>query len=159
MEYSTFRGILFLSYLFIFLDLIINVLGMAIRLQNVHELLLYVVQDTVLMFTIIIIFLLFSNTYIFQAGFVGMLVNKYKCTIICSFIYLSLSIPLHVIVKDGTIFMNMSGRIQCEHFIFSKGYVSSVFHYFLFKRTVLCFADSRYYRNSSWLQERMNKGL
>ena len=54
------------------------------------------IQDVCIIFAIIIVFLVFFNTYIFQAGLVSLLIRKFKTTIIISVLYLALSVGLHV---------------------------------------------------------------
>jgi len=54
------------------------------------------IQDVCILFAVIVVFLLFFNTYIFQAGLVGILISKFRATIIFVFVYLGLSIGLHV---------------------------------------------------------------
>jgi len=54
------------------------------------------IQDIFILFAVIIVFLLFFNTYIFQAGLVNILISKFKATILFVFVYLGLSIGLHV---------------------------------------------------------------
>ena len=54
------------------------------------------IQDVCILFAIIVVFLLFFNTYIFQAGLVSILISKFKATIIFVLVYLGLSVGLHV---------------------------------------------------------------
>ena len=54
------------------------------------------IQDVCIIFAIIVVFLVFFNTYIFQAGLVSLLIRKFKTTIIISVAYLALSVGLHV---------------------------------------------------------------
>lgn len=54
------------------------------------------IQDLCIIFAIIVVFLVFFNTYIFQAGLVSLLIRKFKTTIIISILYLALSVGLHV---------------------------------------------------------------
>ena len=54
------------------------------------------IQDVCLVFSLIIVFLSFFSTYVFQAGLVGLLVSRYKVPIMVSIAYLGLSIAYHV---------------------------------------------------------------
>jgi len=54
------------------------------------------IQDVCILCAVIVVFLLFFNTYIFQAGLVSILISKFKATIMFVFVYLGLSIGLHV---------------------------------------------------------------
>lgn len=61
------------------------------------------IQDIAILFNIIIIFLMFFNTFVFQAGLVNLLFHKFKGTIVLSAAYLVLSIAFHVwvMVRQG----------------------------------------------------------
>ena len=54
------------------------------------------IQDVCLVFSLIIVFLSFFSTYVFQAGLVGLLVAQYKVPIMVSITYLGLSVAYHV---------------------------------------------------------------
>lgn len=69
------------------------------------------IQDLCIIFAIIVVFLVFFNTYIFQAGLVSLLIRKFKTTIIISILYLALSVGLHIWTMVSVLFH-----------IFSKGY-------------------------------------
>ena len=57
---------------------------------------IFSIQDVCLVFSLIIVFLSFFSTYVFQAGLVGLLVSRYKVPIMISITYLGLSIGYHV---------------------------------------------------------------
>jgi hypothetical protein len=57
---------------------------------------MFSIQDICILLAIIVIFLLFFNTYIFQAGLVNILISKFKWPILIVLVYLGLSIGLHV---------------------------------------------------------------
>lgn len=59
------------------------------------------IQDIAILFNVIIIFLMFFNTFVFQAGLVNLLFHKFKGTILLSAAYLALSISFHVWVMVG----------------------------------------------------------
>lgn len=54
------------------------------------------VQDVCILFAVIVVFLLFFNTYIFQAGLVNILIEKFKVAIGITFVYFGLNVGLHV---------------------------------------------------------------
>ncbi|KAK6987318.1 transmembrane protein 138, partial [Biomphalaria glabrata] len=91
-----YRPILLLQYLLLIIDIFMNSFTELLRFQNVILLVLYVIQDFCLIFAVIIIFLLFFSTFIFQAGLVNILVSKFKVPIIVTFIYFALCVALHV---------------------------------------------------------------
>jgi hypothetical protein len=63
------------------------------------------IQDVCIILAIIVVFLLFFNTYIFQAGLVSLLIRKFKTTIIIAVIYLALSVGLHVWTMVSTLYI------------------------------------------------------
>lgn len=75
------------------------------------------IQDVCIIFAIIVVFLVFFNTYIFQAGLVSLLIRKFKTTIIISITYLALSVGLHVWTMVSTICISIiviAGKVcQC----------------------------------------------
>ncbi len=56
------------------------------------------VQDVVLIFSLITIFLTFANTYIFQAGMIGVLLRQFRASIVVVSSYLVLSVTYHVLL-------------------------------------------------------------
>ncbi|XP_068710057.1 transmembrane protein 138-like isoform X1 [Montipora foliosa] len=96
MRVSRFFFVVFLQLLFLFVDLFINSFGVLFHTADVVLLVLFIIQDLCIVFAIIVVFLVFFNTYIFQAGLVSLLIRKFKTTIIISVSYLALSVGLHV---------------------------------------------------------------
>lgn len=66
------------------------------------------IQDVCIIFAIIVVFLVFFNTYIFQAGLVSLLIRKFKTTIIISITYLALSVGLHVWTMVSTLCVSIA---------------------------------------------------
>lgn len=54
------------------------------------------IQDLCILFAAIVVFLLFFNTFIFQAGLVNILVSKFRLPITVVFVYFCLCVGLHV---------------------------------------------------------------
>lgn len=158
MQVSQYRGVLYLQYLLLFIDLFINAFCDLLRIDNVTQLVLFIIQDICQIFATIVIFLMFFNTYVFQAGLVGYLVTKFKFTIAILFIYFMLCVGLHV--------WTMTLRWDnVDAYIWNNGYqalyvfqrVGAVFYYYYYKRTALRLGDPRFYRDSRWLREQFDK--
>ncbi|XP_025041571.1 transmembrane protein 138 isoform X1 [Pelodiscus sinensis] len=112
------------------------------------------IQDIAILFNIIIIFLMFFNTFVFQAGLVNLLFHKFKGTIILSAAYLALSIAFHVWVmnlrwKNSTRFVWTDG-LQAL-FVFQR--LAAVLYCYFYKRTALHLGDPRFYQDSLWLRK------
>ncbi|KAK2572822.1 Transmembrane protein 138 [Acropora cervicornis] len=108
MKVSRFCFVVYLQLLFLFVDLFINSFGELFRTADVVLLLLYIIQDVCIIFAIIVVFLVFFNTYIFQAGLVSLLIRKFKTTIIISITYLALSVGLHVWTMVSTLCISIA---------------------------------------------------
>ncbi|XP_071503720.1 transmembrane protein 138-like isoform X1 [Diadema antillarum] len=96
MQVSQYRGVLYLQYFLLFVDLFVNAFCDLLRLDNVTQLVLFIIQDISQIFATIVMFLMFFNTYVFQAGLVGYLITKFKFTIAILFLYFMLCVGLHI---------------------------------------------------------------
>ncbi|XP_001185328.2 transmembrane protein 138 [Strongylocentrotus purpuratus] len=158
MQVSQYRGVLYLQYFLLFVDLFINAFCDLLRIDNVTQLVLFIIQDISQIFATIVIFLMFFNTYVFQAGLVGYLVSKFKFTIVILFLYFMLCVGLHV----WTMTLRWN---NVDAYIWNNGYqalyvfqrVGAVFYYYYYKRTALRLGDPRFYRDSRWLREQFDK--
>jgi len=153
-----YRPILFIQYLLLLEDLILNSFSILARFQNVVLLVLYVIQDACLLLAVIVLFLVFFNTYIFQAGLVNILINKFKLTIFVVFVYLGLCIGLNawgltMIWNDPYVYIYSPGYIV----LFVLQRLAAVLYYYSYKRTVLILSHPKFYENSDWLQKEFYK--
>ncbi|XP_020630043.1 transmembrane protein 138-like [Orbicella faveolata] len=154
MRASRFCLVVYLQLLFLFVDLFINSFGELFRTADVVLLVLYIIQDLCIIFAIIVVFLVFFNTYIFQAGLVSLLIRKFKTTIIISVLYLALSVGLHVwtmTLKWGDPRRFVWNEAFQALFVFQR--VGAVLYYYFYKRTALRLGDPRFYKDSQWLRE------
>lgn len=154
MRVSRFFFVVFLQLLFLFVDLFINSFGLLFHTADVVLLVLFIIQDLCIVFAIIVVFLVFFNTYIFQAGLVSLLIRKFKTTIIISVSYLTLSVGLHVwtmTLKWGAPQRFVWNEAFQALFVFQR--VGAVLYYYFYKRTALRLGDPRFYKDSQWLRE------
>ncbi|XP_020772505.2 transmembrane protein 138 isoform X1 [Odocoileus virginianus] len=112
------------------------------------------IQDIAILFNIIIIFLMFFNTFVFQAGLVNLLFHKFKGTIILTAVYFALSISLHVWVmnlrwKNSNRFVWTDGLQTL--FVFQR--LAAVLYCYFYKRTAVRLGDPRFYQDSLWLRK------
>ncbi|XP_040416223.1 transmembrane protein 138 isoform X1 [Cygnus olor] len=96
LQTSNYGLVLFLQFLLLFYDLFVNSFSELLRTAPAVQLVLFIIQDIAILFNVIIIFLMFFNTFVFQAGLVNLLFHKFKGTILLSAAYLALSISFHV---------------------------------------------------------------
>ncbi|XP_013361921.1 PREDICTED: transmembrane protein 138 isoform X2 [Chinchilla lanigera] len=116
------------------------------------------IQDIAVLFNVIIIFLMFFNTFVFQAGLVSLLFRKFKGTIILTAVYFALSIALHVWV------MNLRWK-NSQNFVWTNGLQAlfvlqrlAVLYCYFYKRTAMRLGDPRFYRDSLWLRKEFLQG-
>ncbi|XP_035689929.1 transmembrane protein 138-like isoform X2 [Branchiostoma floridae] len=158
MRRSSYRPILYLQFFLLFVDIFVNSFSDLLRMANVIQLVLYIIQDVCLVFAVIVVFLVFFNTFIFQAGLVGLLIRKFKTTIIVTLTYFVLCVGLHV--------WAMSLRWEDPNrYIWNEGFqamfvfqrVGAVLYYYFYKRTALRLGDPRFYQDSDWLRREFAK--
>ncbi|XP_032300605.1 transmembrane protein 138 isoform X2 [Coturnix japonica] len=112
------------------------------------------IQDIAILFNVIIIFLMFFNTFVFQAGLVNLLFHKFKGTILLSAAYLALSISFHIWI------MNLRWR-DSSRFIWTEGLqtlfvfqrLAAVLYCYFYKRTAVHLGDPLFYQDSLWLRK------
>ncbi|XP_063497923.1 transmembrane protein 138 isoform X5 [Symphalangus syndactylus] len=143
LQTSNYSLVLSLQFLLLSYDLFVNSFSELLRKAPVIQLVLFIIQDMAILFNIIIIFLMFFNTFVFQAGLVNLLFHKFKGTIILTAVYFALSISLHVWV------MNLRWK-NSNSFIWTDGLQTL----FVFQRLEATFAVGReswpYAWGNSW---------
>ncbi|XP_055210234.1 transmembrane protein 138 isoform X2 [Gorilla gorilla gorilla] len=135
LQTSNYSLVLSLQFLLLSYDLFVNSFSELLQKTPVIQLVLFIIQDIAVLFNIIIIFLMFFNTFVFQAGLVNLLFHKFKGTIILTAVYFALSISLHVWVMKE---VELPGKKQ------SNTRVSGCF-----LKRILC--PGSWSQNRSWL--------
>eukprot|EP00090_Calanus_glacialis_P005738 TRINITY_DN14443_c0_g1_i1.p1 TRINITY_DN14443_c0_g1~~TRINITY_DN14443_c0_g1_i1.p1 ORF type:complete len:162 (+),score=38.61 TRINITY_DN14443_c0_g1_i1:83-568(+) len=151
---TRYRSMLLVQYSFLMVDLLINTFCELFRFESVILLVIFVIQDVCLVFSLIIVFLSFFSTYVFQAGLVGLLVSQYKVPIMVSITYLGLSIAYHVSSLNTRWYEPQSywWTDSLLGLYVAHRFVSGLYYYF-YKRTALSIADPRYYEDLSWVKQ------
>ncbi|XP_004874401.1 transmembrane protein 138 isoform X4 [Heterocephalus glaber] len=159
LQTSSYSLVLSLQFLLLAYDLFVNAFSELLRMAPVVQLVLFIIQDIAILFNVIIVFLMFFNTFVFQAGLVSLLFRKFKGTIILTAMYFALSISLHMWV------MNLRWRNSLG-FVWTSGLqalfvlqrLAAVLYCYFYKRTALRLADPRFYRDSQWLRKEFLQG-
>ncbi|GAB1302185.1 Transmembrane protein 138 [Apodemus speciosus] len=115
LQTSNYSMVLSLQFLLLSYDLFVNSFSELLRMAPVIQLVLFIIQDIAILFNIIIIFLMFFNTFVFQAGLVNLLFHKFKGTIILTSVYLALSISLHVWVMKYIPSSGLEEPLEVKH--------------------------------------------
>ncbi|XP_059260560.1 transmembrane protein 138 isoform X1 [Mustela nigripes] len=154
LQTSNYSLVLSLQFLLLSYDLFVNSFSELLRTAPVIQLVLFIIQDIAILFNIIIIFLMFFNTFVFQAGLVNLLFHKFKGTIILTAVYFALSISLHVWVmnlrwKNSNRFVWTDGLQTL--FVFQR--LAAVLYCYFYKRTAVRLGDPRFYQDSLWLRK------
>nr|CAB3267040.1 transmembrane protein 138-like [Phallusia mammillata] len=157
MEVLNYTLILTLQLLLLLYDLVINATIALINPTNVIQLVLFILQDTFIVFTLIILFLELFNTTTFQAGFIRVMLHKFRVAIIVTIIYLCLSIGIQawtLVVKwtDPNAYLFALGGYYFLYIV-QRGW--SPIYYYYYKITALRLGDSRFYKSSEWLRNQM----
>ncbi|CAG08768.1 unnamed protein product [Tetraodon nigroviridis] len=134
-------------------DLFVNSFSELLREEPVIQLVLFIIQDIAILFSVIIILLMMFNTYVFQVGLVFLLLERFRALLIVSALYLTLSICFHCWVLnlrwlDSNRFVWTDGLLSL--FVFQRA--AAVLYYYLYKRTALYMGDPRLYEDSVWLR-------
>jgi len=148
--------VLILQLLMILVDILCNCLSVLFGDQQVTLLIMLIIQDSCLVFSLILLFLVFFNTFAFKAGLLGLLVKKFRGTIAILFLYLLLTIIYQLwslILRwdhSGEYIWNNSLQAL---YVFQK--LCAVFHYYLYKRAAFTLSDNKYYHNSEWIKREL----
>nr|XP_033783886.1 transmembrane protein 138 [Geotrypetes seraphini]XP_033783887.1 transmembrane protein 138 [Geotrypetes seraphini]XP_033783888.1 transmembrane protein 138 [Geotrypetes seraphini]XP_033783889.1 transmembrane protein 138 [Geotrypetes seraphini] len=158
LQTSNYRLVLSLQFLLLIYDLFVNSFSELLRMAPVIQLVLFIIQDIAILFNVIILFLMFFNTFVFQAGLVSLLFHKFKGTIILSAVYLALSIAFHIWVmnlrwKSNSLFIWTDGLLAL--FVFQR--LVAVLYYYFYKRTAVCLGDPHFYEDSLWLRKEFSR--
>ncbi|KAM6321802.1 TM138 protein, partial [Podargus strigoides] len=156
LQTSNYSLVLFVQFLLLFYDLFVNAFSELLRTAPAIQLVLFIIQDIAILFNIIIVFLMFFNTFIFQAGLVNLLFHKFKGTILLSGAYLALTISFHIWVMylrwwDSSRFIWTEGLQTL--FVFQR--LAAVFYYYFYKRTAMHLGDPLFYQDSLWLRKEL----
>ena len=149
--------VLLLQLLLLGVDISCNSFTILFGGNAVVLLVLYMIQDICLIFSLVLLFLVFFNTFVFKAGLISLLIRKFSGTMLISAVYLILTISYHI--------WNLSVRWgRSNEYRWSNGlqamYVIqkllAVVHYYFYKRAALRLGDTKYYEDSSWLRKHLN---
>lgn len=149
MEPVNFVLILTLQLVLIVYDFGINAAIMSLYLQNVVELVLFIVQDICIVFQIIVLFLEIFNTSTFQNGFVKRVFGRFRLTLLILVIYLLISVSHHAwtLTLRWTAPRAYLWSIGGYYALYVIHRFWAVLYYYYYKRTALKLADPDFYLN------------
>ncbi|CAI4228554.1 unnamed protein product [Auanema sp. JU1783] len=150
--------LLSLQLFLLFLDLIFNALAVVLYSKNTLLLMIYLLQDTVIVISLIILAILISSTFLFQAGLIPFLVKKFGVSLLAALVYLTLSISYH--------YLSLSSRWEKPAKsiwspwmlgLYVAHRIAAVMYYYTYKRTSLLLSDPKYYEISDWLKKKIKE--
>ncbi|XP_065670041.1 transmembrane protein 138 isoform X2 [Hydra vulgaris] len=152
---SRYRPVVYLQIFFILIDIFVNTSSsFLLRKSKVVTLVAFVIQDVCMILALIVLFLVFFNTFVFQAGLVFLLIRKFKVTILTILLYFALSVVLHIITMRRTsnfeINFIWTDALQA---LYTLQRIGSITYYFSYKRAILKLAHPKYYRDTEWLRK------
>ncbi|MBN3283495.1 TM138 protein, partial [Polyodon spathula] len=159
LQTSNYSLVLLVQLLLLTFDLFVNSFSELLRTAPVIQLVLFIIQDIAILFNVIIILLMFFNTFVFQVGLVTLLLQRFKGLLIVSAFYLGLSIAFHVWVLNLR-WQNSDRYVWTDGlqalFVFQR--LMAVLYYYFYKRTAECLGDTRLYEDSAWLRHQFSRG-
>jgi hypothetical protein len=116
-------------------------------------LVIYLIQDICLIFSLIPLFLIFFNTFAFKAGLTSLLMKKFVATQVVGVLYLALTVAFHIwnlsVRWQRTNVYGWNDGLQAVH-VLQK--LLAILYYYFYKRAALRLGNSKYYENSEWFR-------
>ncbi|CAG0914244.1 unnamed protein product [Notodromas monacha] len=154
MPLRKYQVLVFAQHFILALDLFVNIFGELVAKKNVHLLILYIVQDVVLVFSLITLFLSFASTYIFQAGVLGVLLKQFRTSICVVCVYLVISLVYHVLTLsarwDEVLGIHKWSPGDIAFYVGHR--IASAFYIYFYRRTAVRMSDPIFYDPEHWIQ-------
>ncbi|KAI6178854.1 hypothetical protein M3Y98_00546800 [Aphelenchoides besseyi] len=151
---SKYGVIIVVQLLIIFADILFNSASTVLFNDATVQLLLYILQDTLIVMSLIVMIISFSSSFVFQAGLIAVLLRKFAVSLFFSIFYLILSVVLHVMSvksrwghEDNYIWSDYLTAVYCLQRVVAVPY------YWFYKRTFFMLSNPKYHsENSEWLR-------
>ena len=148
--------VLILQLVMILTDILCNCLNVLLGNQQVTLLVILIIQDSCLIFSLILLFLVFFNTYAFKAGLLMLLIKNFRGTIFVLITYLLLTVTYQiwslVLRWDHKNEYVWNNGLQAVY-VFQK--LCAIVHYYLYKRAAFTLSDNKYYHDSEWVKKQL----
>ncbi|XP_034239312.1 transmembrane protein 138 [Thrips palmi] len=143
--------LIIIQFTLLLTDLLMNSFSEFLRYDSHLLLIFYVIQDLCLIFAFTTLLLSFFSTYLFQAGLVYLIYNKFCAVIYVMLLYLALTIMYHI----WSLNMRWSKPLDYTwtdglHTLHVAQRFVAVLYYHLYKRAVLRISDPRFYKDADW---------
>ncbi|PIO73495.1 hypothetical protein TELCIR_04540 [Teladorsagia circumcincta] len=94
-------------------DVAFNAASVLLFGNSIVLLMMYILQDTLILLSVIVLVITFSSTFVFQAGLIFLLFRRFASTIISAFVYLGVSITLHCVTLVLSSIMRCINEQHC----------------------------------------------
>ncbi|XP_046982317.1 transmembrane protein 138 [Schistocerca americana] len=145
---SRYGFMVFIQLFLLAIDLCINTFSDFAYNDAVTLLILFIIQDVLLVFGAITFFLSLFSTFVFQAGFLGSLFRQFRATVFICATYVTLTVSYHILVVRFRWQHMWSLQFpNCILALYVCQRILAVFYYYFYKRTVLRLSDPRFYED------------
>jgi hypothetical protein len=112
-------------------------------------LIVFIFQDAFLVLSIIVMFLMFFNTFAFTSGFICLLIKKFICSLATGGLYLliTLGYQIWLLVSSWEGQWAWSPGLQIAYIIQK---LLAVYYYYIYKRGLYRLSDVRLYEDYDW---------
>ncbi|EPB74269.1 hypothetical protein ANCCEY_06652 [Ancylostoma ceylanicum] len=135
---SKYPLLLGVQVLMLVVDIAFNAAAVLLFGNSIVLLMMYILQDTLILVSVIVLVIAFSSTFVFQAGLIFLLVRRFSYALVSALIYLGVSIGLHYTSLRST----------------NSG---AVVYYSTYKRAALLLADPKFHGDSEWLRAKIRE--
>ncbi|VDM64307.1 unnamed protein product [Angiostrongylus costaricensis] len=140
-------------------DLAFNAASVLMFGNRTVLLMMYILQDTLILLSVVVLVIAFSSTFVFQAGLIFLLFKRFASTLISAFVYLAFTIAFHYISLNIRWDNPTASIFFTPHILIlyvAQKFCSAV-HYAMYKRSALLLVDPKYHGDSEWLRSKIRK--
>ncbi|KHJ89812.1 hypothetical protein OESDEN_10355 [Oesophagostomum dentatum] len=156
---SKYPLLLGVQILMLVADVAFNVAAVLLFGNSIVLLMMYILQDTLILVSVIVLVIAFSSTFVFQAGLIFLLVRRFSYALLAALTYLAVSIALHYTslnirwdAPTSSIFFNPYILV-----LYIAHKFSAVIYYSTYKRAALLMSDPKYHGDSEWLRRKIRE--
>ncbi|XP_017780858.1 PREDICTED: transmembrane protein 138 [Nicrophorus vespilloides] len=153
-----FKLIFAIQVVLILFDVLINTFSISYKKYHSILLIFFIVQDACLILALSLLLLSFFSTYVFQAGLVELLYDKFRLTIYICIFYFILTTVLYIWILCTETEPNLDAYWSAPFltFFILQRLVSPTYYYF-YKRAAMKICDPRFYEGMDWDHNQSNQ--
>ncbi|CAJ0608542.1 unnamed protein product [Cylicocyclus nassatus] len=156
---SKYPLLLGVQILMLVTDIAFNAAAVLLFGNSIVLLMMYILQNTLILVSIIVLVIAFSSTFVFQAGLIFLLVRRFSYALVAALVYLVVSIALHY-TSLNVRWESPTSPISLDPYILIL-YIAhkflAVLYYSTYKRAALLLSDPKYHGDSEWLRTKIRE--